>query len=136
MKKIFLLMLLAVSVAFASQAQRASTMALAAGDTVVNTGTAAKVLTLTGGYAGIAVTAIATEISGISAGTIKIQGSPDGTNYDDIGTAYTVTDVSTQSKTFYITSPVPVYLKVLQTGSGTMSSVLTVKYVLRKYQTQ
>jgi hypothetical protein len=134
MKKIFFLMLV-IGAAFSVNAQTATTIALAAGDTVNNTGTASKVIKITGGYSGIAVTAIATEISGTSGGSIKIQGSPDGTNYDDIGSAYTVTDVASQSKTFYITAPLPVYLKVLQTGAGTMSSVLSVKYVLRKYQT-
>lgn len=138
MKKImFLLVMIAGLLSFTElKAQRATTIPLAAGDTVVNTGTSQKVITLTGGYSGIAVTAIATEISGTSAGTIAIYGSPDGTNYDIIGSAYTVTDVASQSKTFYVQAPVPVYLKVLQTGSGTMQSVLTVKYVLRKYQYQ
>lgn len=114
-------------------AQSATTLSLAAGDTVTNTGTASKVFKLTAGYEGVAVTAIATEISGTSAGTIAVYGSPDGTNYDIIGSAYTVTDVASQSKTFYITAPVPVYVKVLQTGSGTMVSKLTVKYVARRH---
>jgi len=116
-----------------AKAQQATTIPLAVGDTVANSGTANKVIKLTAGYAGIAVTAIATELSGTSGGTIAVYGSPDGTNYDIIGSAYTVTDVALQSKTFYITAPVPVYVKVLQTGTGTMSSKLTVKYVLRKY---
>jgi hypothetical protein len=133
MKKV-LFLLLVIGAAFTVNAQQATTIPLAAGDTVNNTGTANKVIKLTGGYSGIAVTAIATEISGTSGGTIAVYGSPDGTNYDIIGSAYTVTDVASQSKTFYITAPVPVYVKVLQTGAGTMSSVLTVKYVIRKYQ--
>jgi len=132
MKKI-LIGLLAVFVINQSFAQSATTIPLATGDTVVNTGTSSKVIRLTTGYEGVAVTAIATEISGTSAGTIAVYGSPDGVNYDIIGSAFTVTDVASQSKTFYITAPVPVYLKVLQTGTGTMSSVLTVKYVLRKH---
>ncbi len=133
MKKFLFLVLVSMSLLIASQAQTATTLSLAVGDTVVNTGTANKVIKLTGGYSGIAVTAIATEVSGTSGGTIAVYGSPDGTNYDIIGSAYTVTDVAAQSKTFYITAPVPVYVKVLQTGTGTMSSILTVKYVLRKY---
>lgn len=133
MKKLIFLFALVVSLTIGASAQTATTMALAAGDTAVNTGTASKIVKLTAGYAGIAITAIATEISGTSAGTIAVYGSPDGSNYDIIGSAFTVTDVASQSKTFYITAPVPVYVKVLQTGSGTMSSKLTVKYVLRKY---
>jgi len=135
MKKLFTMILMSMVLFIGStQAQVATTMPLTAGDTVVNTGTANKVIKLTAGYAGIAVTAIATEISGTSGGTIAVYGSPDGTNYDIIGSAYTVTDVASQSKTFYITEPVPVYVKVLQTGTGTMSSKLTVKYVLRRHE--
>ncbi len=114
-----------------SKAQNVTLIALAAGDTVVNAGTASKVINATAGYQGIVIQAKATEISGTSAGTIKIQGSLDGSNYSDIGSAYTVTDVASQSTMFYVTGPLPRYIKVLQTGSGTMSSVLTVRYVFR-----
>lgn len=133
MKKLFLFLAVVVGLAVQSQAQVATVIPLKAGDTVTNTGTASKVIKLTAGYSGVAIQAKATEISGTSAGTIKVQGSLDGTNFTDIGSAYTVTDVATQSTMFYVTAPVPVYLRVLQTGSGTMSSVLSVSYVLRKY---
>ncbi len=133
MKKIFVLVAFIMALSFGSKAQNATLIPLAAGDTVVNTGTASKVVRVTAGYQGISVQAKATEISGTSAGTIKIQGSLDGTNYTDIGSAYTVTDVASQSTMFYVDGPLPTYIKVLQTGSGTMSSVLTVRYVLRKH---
>jgi hypothetical protein len=133
MKNIFLLVAVVIGLALQSNAQSATAMPLTAGDTVVNTGTSSKVIRMTAGYAGIAIQAKATEISGTSAGTIKVQGSLDGTNYNDIGNAYTVTDVASQTTMFYITAPVPTYVRVLQTGSGTMSSVLSVRYVLRKY---
>ena len=118
-----------------TMAQTATTMPLAAGDTAVNTGTASKVIKATAGYSGIVVQAKATELTGTSGGSIKMQGSLDGVAYEDIGSSYTVTDVASQTKTFYILAPLPVYIRVLQTGTGTMSSVLSVKYVLRKYQT-
>lgn len=135
MKKFLAIVLLITSLFFTGQvhAQRATVMPLAAGDTVTDAGTASKVITATAGYSGIVISAKATEISGTSAGTIQIQGSLDGTNYELIGTAYTVTDVASQVKTFYISGPLPVYIRVLQTGSGTMASVLSVRYVLRKY---
>lgn len=131
MKKLFLFLAIVVGLALQSQAQ-VVTMPLAAGDTVTNTGTASKTITLTAGYQGVVIQVRATEISGTSAGTIKVQGSLDGTNFTDIGSAYTVTDVATQSTMFYVTAPVPYKLRVLQTGSGTMASVLTVRYVLRR----
>lgn len=133
MKKLLILLVAVIGFMIQSHAQSAVLIPLAAGDTVTNSGTASKVIRLTAGYAGIAIQAKATEISGTSAGTIKVQGSLDGTNFTDIGSAYTVTDVASQSTMFYVSAPVPVYVRVLQTGSGTMSSVLTVRYVLRKY---
>lgn len=133
MKK-FLLLALSFSLTFSViQAQRATTISLAAGDTVTNTGTASKVFTLTAGYDGVVIQAIVTKLSGTGAGTVQLFGSLDGTNYKQIGSDYTVTNTTTQSQMFYVTAPVPVYLKVLETGSGTMSAVLTVKYVARKH---
>lgn len=116
-----------------SKAQVPTLLSLAAGDTAVNTGTASKVIIASAGYQGIAVQAKVTKISGTAGGTVKMQGSLDGTNYTDIGSAYTVTDVASQSTMFYVTGPLPYYIRVLQTGTGTMSAVLTVRYVLRKY---
>jgi len=134
MKRFLLLMVLSLALfTISSQAQSVTLIPLAAGDTAVNTGTASKVINATAGYQGIVIQAKATEISGTSAGTIKVQGSLDGTNYTDIGSAYTVTDVASQSTMFYVSGPLPRYIKVLQTGSGTMSSILTVRYVFRSY---
>lgn len=134
MKNLVFLFALVIGLVFQSQAQRATTMPLAAGDTVTNSDTAAKIISpITGSYSGIVIQAKATEISGTSAGTIKVQGSLDGVNYDTLTAAKTVLDVASQTHSFYIAAPLPVYLKVLQTGSGTMSSVLSVKYVLKRF---
>ena len=133
MKKILFLLLIVLSYSVAD-AQYATQIPLAAGDTTVNTGTASKIIKATGSYSGVAIQVKVAKISGTAAGTVKIQGSLDGTNYEDIGSSYTVTDVSSQTKTFYISAPLPPYIKVLETGSGTMSAVFTVYYVFRKYQ--
>jgi len=132
MKKIMFLLLLS-GLFFTATAQRATTMPLTAGDTITNTGTAAKVVTLTSGYAGVAVQVVLTRLSGTAGGTVALQGSNDGTTYTAIGSAYTVTNSASQSTMFYLAEPVPVYIKVLATGTGTMSVVQTVKYVLRKH---
>jgi hypothetical protein len=134
MKKIFLIAFL-VSLAAFSQAQNGANLPLAAGDTITNTGTSSKVITLTGGYSGAAVQVILTKLSGTGAGTVQLQGCNDGTNYVNLGSAFTITNVTTQSTMFYVTAPVPKYLKVLATGSGTESVVQTVNWVGRKYQT-
>jgi hypothetical protein len=136
MKKILSILLVALSVSFASHAQFATVMPLAVGDTIANTGTASKVISATGGYAGAAIQVILTKISGTGAGTVKLMGSNDNSNYTQIGSSFTITDVASQNTVFYVASPLPVYLKVLATGSGTESVVQTVKYVFRKYQLQ
>jgi hypothetical protein len=135
MKKFACLMVGVVGMLSTIFAQSGTTMPLVAGDTVVNTATVHKVLPkITSGYSGVVIQVKATEVDGTSAGTIGIYSSVDGTNYDLLGSAYTVTDVASQVKSFYITAPVPVYLRVTQTGAGTMRSVPTVSYVMRKYQ--
>ena len=124
-----------LSFAAATHAQTSVKFPTIVGDTVVNTGTQSKVIAVTGGYSGVAVQVILTKLSGTGAGTVKVQGSLDGTNYKDIGSAYTITDVTTQSCTFYVTAPLPQYVKVLTTGSGTESILPVVYYRLSKYQT-
>lgn len=133
MKKILAILSFLMAFAATSYGQRATVMPLAAGDTVVNTGTAAKVITATAGYGGAAVQATISLLSGTGAGTVGLYGSNDGTNYVQIGSNYTITNTASQTTMFYVSTPLPVYLKVLATGSGTEQAVITVKYVLRKY---
>jgi nitrate/nitrite transporter NarK len=136
MKKYLGLIVLMVGLVISTTAQRATTMPLAAGDTVTNTGTATKTLpVITDGYQGAVVQVIVTRLSGTAAGTVGLYGSLDGTNYRQIGSDYTVTNVASQNHVFYVTGPLPNYLRVLETGSGTMSAVLTVKYLLRRVAT-
>jgi hypothetical protein len=47
-----------------------------------------------------AVEAHVTKISGTVAGTVAFEGSIDGTNWEVIGSTYTITNVATQIKTF------------------------------------
>lgn len=132
MKKFLFLLVMMIGFITAN-AQHATIMPLAVGDTIVNTGTASKVFTATAGYSGVVVQVNLSKISGTGAGTVQMQGSLDGTNYTDIGSAFTITNVATQAAYFNITGPLPVYIKVLSTGSGTESVVQKVYYVLRKY---
>src|SRR5690242_14389872 len=116
MKKYIILSLLVLVIGITTQAQRAVTLPLAAGDTIVNTGTASKVFTLTAGYDGVIVQVNLTKISGTGAGTTSLYGSLDGVNYTKLGSDYTITNTATQAAWFSVTAPVPVYLKVLSTG--------------------
>lgn len=129
MKKLIFLFALVIGLTAFTKAQSVITLPLATGDTVVNTATVSKVFTITGAYKGISVQAKWTEISGTTAGTIKLQGSMDGTLYTDIASQTgSATDVASGQLIFYVTAPFLKYYKVTWTGTGTMSDVLTVRY--------
>lgn len=129
-----MLSMLALVIGITTQAQRATLMPLVAGDTVVNTATVNKSITVTAGYAAAGVQIVLTKISGTVAGTTKLQGSLNGTNWEDIGSAFTHTDVASQAKLFTVTSGMPyAYLRTTSTGSGTMSAQIRIYYVLRRH---
>ncbi len=117
------------------QAQTASgtTLPLVAGDTVANAGTVTKTIRVTAGYEGAALQVVLTRLTGTAAGTAQVYGSVDGTNYATIGSAFTLTNVASQTSIFYVTAPLPVYLRIVTTGSGTQSTVQRVSYVLRRH---
>ena len=134
--KNFLCFALFALIAFSVSAQNATPMPIVAGDTINNTGTVTKTLPkLTGGYSGAMLQINLTKISGTGAGTVQLQASLDNTNWINVGSAFTITNVSTQSAQFTVTSPVPSYLRLLCTGSGTESVATQTYYLLRKYMT-
>lgn len=134
MKKILFLFALVVSLTISASAQRATTLPLAAGDTATNTGTSTKVLpAITAGYAGAAIQVTLTRNSGTAGGSLVIQGSNDGTNYYTISSSVTPANSASQAIVFQVAEPLPVYLRTLLTGTGTMSVTQTVKYVYRKH---
>lgn len=133
--KIMCFQLLLASVSYDVSAQTGTTIPLVAGDTVVNTGTASKTILLTGGFSGVYLQADVRKLSGTVGGTLQLFASVDGVSYVQVGSDQTVTNTTgTKAYAFSVSAPVPVYLRVIHTGTGTMSSVLTLKYVIRKYQ--
>lgn len=134
MKKFISILLVAIGTFFAINvnAQAPTLMPLIAGDTVVNTATVNKVFTASAGYRDIGVQAVITKISGTAGGTATFQGSLDNTNWENIGSAYTITDVASQAKAFTQTGNPYHYYRVKFTGTGTMSVQVRVYYVLRK----
>jgi len=127
-------MFMVVGMLSTTMAQTSTLLPLAAGDTIANTGTVNKQFTTTAGYSAAGVQIYITKISGTVAGTTKLQGSLNGTNWEDIGSAFTHTDVSSQAKLFTVTGGVPyTYLRTTSTGSGTMSAQVRVRYVLKKH---
>jgi hypothetical protein len=134
MKKLLLLLTVISLITATSFGQVSVKLPLAAGDTIVNTGTSSKVLQVTTAPSGVVLHVVLTKISGTGAGTVQLQGANDGVNYVNIGSAYTITNTATQSTLFTVTAPVPQYLKVLATGSGTESVQQVVWYRAPKYQ--
>lgn len=134
MKKFIVLSLFSLTLCMGVFAQAETCPTMIAGDTVVNTATVSKAIRTTGAYSAAAIQIKLTKISGTVAGTTKLQGSLNGTNWEDIGSAFTHTDVASQAKLFSVTGGVPyTYLRTTSTGSGTMSASILICYVFKKF---
>ena len=116
-----------------TQAQKATLMPLVAGDTVSNSGTLSKTITLTAGYEGVVIQPVITKLSGTVAGTVVLYESLDGTNYKSTGDTLTLANATTNTVVWKKTSPIPVYYKLTQGGGSSMSAILRVYYVPRKH---
>ncbi len=143
MKKLLLLSLLIVS-ALGAQAQTydlKSDTYLLTSDTVVNT--AAVNLTspeISGSKQLMAFQVEVTEISGTTAGTLKLQGSIDGSDFKDLPTVETQTAIATAAPADVTTKQVFIwrlnsnhfrYYRVVYTGAGTMSARFFAQLMLR-----
>lgn len=132
MKKLVYVLLAVLLMATQSQAQ-VYTLPLAAGDTVVDAGTAAKIFNMSGDYKGIVVEPGFTKNTGTVAGTIKLQASVKGVVYVDVASqTFTATNVASNSTLWYVSAPLARYYKVTWTGTGTMQGVLNVSYRVNK----
>jgi hypothetical protein len=139
MKKILFFLMLIVGV-YSAQAQRATLITLAAGDTINTSSsldTVSKVIPITAGYSALGVQVVTTKVSGTVAGKAYLYSSLDGTNY-------VVTDSSaafanqTTNTAFFTKSTVPyVYYKVqVRDAAGAASTqvnIVRVYYVARKH---
>jgi hypothetical protein len=103
-------------------------------DTVTNT--TAKVFSLTSPINGyqkvVTIQFLATEISGTTAGSAQVQASMDNTNWYNIGTAFTLTDVATQTTSFTFNDWGHLYVRLLVTPTGTMSDQIKAWILPRK----
>ena len=139
MKKIISLLFLVAFVASAAFGQTfvpgtgsATQAVVIAGDTITNTGTAYKIIKVTGGYQDLAIQPVLTKVSGTAAGTVTIYGSLDGINYVTLGDTLGERDATTVTKLFKYTDPAYTYYKISYTGTGTMVVKWKVWAVLRK----
>lgn len=135
---LFLLMALVMTVAFTSEvkAQSGTKMTVVSADTLANADTTSKIIQITGGFSSLAIQPIVKRLSGTAAGTVVLYGSIDGVNYVSTGDTMTLTNQVTNTKLFNVGLPAYSYYKVIAISSGTVSEVLNVWYILRKYQTQ
>lgn len=111
------------------------------GDTLSNTDTLDVYYKVRGEYATISIQCKIVKVSGTVAGTVTLQGSVDGTNYETVDTmtmitdavTYTATNVATQTKTFIIDHNPYLYYKLRYIGSGTMAAILSGYLLPRKF---
>lgn len=96
-------------------------------DTVTNTGARSQVLRLAGPNTIITIISTVTEITGTTAGTVKLYGSLDGVNYAEINSSnvFSPADILTaQSYAWHVNPSQYTYYKVTYTGTGTMAAKL------------
>jgi len=70
--------------------------------------------------------------SGTAAGTCKLQGSLNGTDWKDIGSADTVTNTARQNFVHVVSAPSYLFYRYTCTGSGTMNVTPTGLALFRK----
>lgn len=99
---------------------------------VTGTGKDTSSIVITQNYPNIGVQVTITKVSGTLSGTATLAGSIDGVGYSTIGSAFTVTDVATQSNIWTTTWPPYKYLRVITVGSGTMSATAQATFLGRK----
>jgi hypothetical protein len=139
MKKILFVLAIAAalfvtsSVTNEASAQVVTTAALAAGDTATNADTVYKTFsTVEDGI--VCFQAKVTKISGTVAGHVILQGTVDGTNWQNVNTdTLTLTDVATQIKIWPVDHGYYKGYRVRIITSGTQASVITFAR-LRRYE--
>lgn len=105
-------------------------------DTVTNTAAESMTLGVAGYQASVTVVATVTEISGTTAGSVKLWGSIDGgTTYallDGAGTFSPADVTGAQSFAWHIKPSAFTHYRVIYTGAGTMAAQLKARVLWRK----
>ncbi len=107
----------------------------AATDTITNTTVKYQYGIVNGSNVHFTIQSTLDKISGTVAGTVKPQGSIDGILYNDIAgqTAFTLTDVAQQVCSFVIAPSSYQYYRIVVTPTGTQSTKIASKGLVRKY---
>lgn len=138
MKKILFFLIVATLSLFASSdvnAQRGTQLPVVSADTLSNTDTTSKIIAVTGGFSTLAIQPVVKRLSGTAAGSVVLYGSIDGVNYVATGDTLSLTNQVTNTTLWKIGVPSYSYYKVVAISSGSVSEVLNVFYLVRKYQT-
>jgi len=133
MKKLFALLLVLVTLAaFSTETNAQASVLVSSSDTLTNADTVNIALpTATGGYYAVAIQGTVSKVSGTVSGTAIIQGSLDGSNWQNIGTdTLTFTDQTTNFKIWALTPSVYQYHRVRFISAGTVVAVPKVRYRL------
>ena len=144
MKKIFLLAVLLVSLVSIGQVTGPKLTYKAVGytlsapthattDTITNAVVKSQFAIIGGSNVHVTFQPTFTKISGTVAGTAQLQGSVDGVTYNNVGSAYTLTDVASQTTSFIVTPSTYQYYKLLITPSGTQSTKVQTPVLIRTY---
>lgn len=136
MKKFLSLLVFSVFLTTAVSAQftRAKELTIVSADTLANTDTTTKLIpALTNGFNGIIIKPTVTKLSGTAAGKIYLYESLDGVDYGSAVDSLVLTNQTTNHTMWKRTAPLPVYYKIIGYSSGSVSEVLKVSYILRRY---
>ena len=101
-------------------------------DTVTNAGTRTQRIVLTDYNDVITIQPTFTKISGTAAGTATLQGSINGVGWSAIGSAYTVTNVASQTTSFSVNPSIYNYYQLVYVGTGTMAVSFSTPVMARK----
>lgn len=100
-------------------------------DTITNTTTKYQYAIIEGYNDIVTVQPTFTKLSGTAAATVKLQGSVDGTSYNDIGSSYTVTNVTSQATSFIVNPSSYRYYRLEIVPTGTQSVKVTTPVLVR-----
>lgn len=126
MKKLFLLAILfAIASIGSAQVTPMTSIYNHPTDTVTNAGINFVYATSLNSQSNLSVQPVITKISGTIAGTYYLQGSLDGVNYLSIvGDSTVATNVTTNTKVWFLATKYFKYYRIGYTGTGTMSGTL------------
>ena len=139
MKKIILGLLVCLALCVTQNASAQMFTMGGSNGSVVNTATAYNTLEVSGSYETVSIQTVITKVSGTVAGTVTLQGSNDGVNYETFDTNYvstatvtfTPTNVTTNSKIWLMNRNPYLFFRIKYVGTGTMSATMT-SYLVAK----